>query len=58
MAIFIVFVASPWLIVLFKFKKIWMLLSSILQFYNGYFIGEEDEEIAKCKCPINGNGDI
>ena len=57
MAIFFIFVASPWLTILFKLKKIKLLVSSVLQFYNGHFIGE-DEELTKCKCPINGNGDI
>jgi hypothetical protein len=57
MAIFFAFVASPWLTILFKLKKIRMLAKSILQFYNGHFIGEDDE-LTQCKCPINGNGDI
>ena len=58
MAIFFVFVAPLLLTVLFKLKKIRMLISSILQFYSGNFIGEKDEKITKCKWPINGNGDI
>ena len=58
MTIFFVFVAPLLLTVLFKLKKIRMLISSILQFYSGHFIGEEDEKITKCKWPINGNGDI
>jgi len=49
MAIFFVFVAPLLLTVLFKLKKIRMLISSILQFYSGHFIGEEDEKITKCK---------
>ena len=57
MAIFFIFVASPWLTILFKQKKIRMLITSILQFYNYHFIGE-DEELTKLKCQRNGNDDI
>ena len=57
MAMFLIFVASPWLTILVKLKKIRMIITSIVQFYNAHFIGE-DEELTKLKCQRNGNDDI
>ena len=56
MAIFILFMASPWLTLAIKSKAIQMWIYSIFQFYRDHFIGEE-EIIGTNRCP-KPNGDI
>ena len=50
MAVFFIFMASPWLTLAIKSKAIKMWLYSIFRFYGDHFIGD-DEINGACKCP-------
>ena len=57
MAIIFIVLASPWLTIFFKSRKIRVFLNLIIEFYNTHFIAEGDE-LNGFKSSKNGPGDI
>ena len=57
MVIIFIILASPWLTIFFKSKKIRAFLNLIIEFYNNHFIAEADESNG-FKSSKKGHGDI
>ena len=57
MVIIFIVLATPWLTIFFKSRKIQVFLNLIIEFYNNHFIAEGNE-LNGFRSSKNGHGDI